>query len=227
MNTNKNVVAWNILWLLFLCAHFNIFWGVEGWLWTTSCSYSSQGSNLKPNRTIQESKDSQCNLANIHAPIQDSLTAALVQRQTEPRAQQLLTDHPHSALMLLSAETSATSLSSSSSFTAGFGTADLHRPTSDPSSPSNENQKNLKIWVVMLQWQRRILFHQHADTDSCVVHLRLLGEIDSIGVFFKLCMCIKYCLLQKICSQQCNFTVVTYCNSSSDNTEKTFSTKFT
>eukprot|EP00066_Takifugu_rubripes_P001071 XP_003962008.1 PREDICTED: potassium voltage-gated channel subfamily H member 7 [Takifugu rubripes] len=95
----------------------------------------TQGSNLKPERSLQESKDSQPGLATIQAPVQDSLTTALVQRQAEPRTQQLLTDHPHSALVLLPAETSATSISSSSPFPADFGTGDLHRPSSDPDFP--------------------------------------------------------------------------------------------
>lgn len=31
-----DVVAWRMSWLLFLCDHFTIFGGAEGWLWTTA-----------------------------------------------------------------------------------------------------------------------------------------------------------------------------------------------
>ncbi|XP_035532615.1 potassium voltage-gated channel subfamily H member 7-like [Morone saxatilis] len=102
----------------------------------------TQGPNLKLERTIQESKDSLSSLANMNAPIEDSLTALLVQRHTEPQQQQQqqqqqITGHQQSALILLPTETSSTSSSSSSPSPSdsNLNTTGLHRPVSDPEFP--------------------------------------------------------------------------------------------
>ncbi|XP_040912372.1 potassium voltage-gated channel subfamily H member 7-like [Toxotes jaculatrix] len=97
----------------------------------------TQGPNHKLESTIQESKDSLSSLANMNAPIDDSLTALLVQRHTEPQQQQQqITGHQQSALMLLPTETSSTSSSSSPSPSdSNLNATGLHRPVSDPEFP--------------------------------------------------------------------------------------------
>ncbi|XP_044073635.1 potassium voltage-gated channel subfamily H member 7-like isoform X1 [Siniperca chuatsi] len=101
----------------------------------------TQAPNLKLERAIQESKDSLSSLANVNAPIEDSLTALLVQRHTEPLQQQIqqqqqqqITGHQQSALILLPTETSSTSSSPAPS-DSNFNTTGLHRPVSDPEFP--------------------------------------------------------------------------------------------
>ncbi|XP_070694473.1 voltage-gated inwardly rectifying potassium channel KCNH7-like [Pempheris klunzingeri] len=97
----------------------------------------SQGPNLKLERPIQQSKDSVLSLAKVNAPIEDSLTALLVQRHTEPQQQQQqIAGHQQPALILLSTETSSTSSSSSQSPSdSNLHTTGLHRPVSDPDFP--------------------------------------------------------------------------------------------
>ncbi|XP_076602469.1 voltage-gated inwardly rectifying potassium channel KCNH7 isoform X1 [Chaetodon auriga] len=100
----------------------------------------TQGPSLKLERTIQESKDSLASLANVNAPVEDSLTALLVQRHAEPQQQQQqqqITGHQQSALILLPTETSSTSSSSSSPSPSdsNLNTTGLHRPVSDPEFP--------------------------------------------------------------------------------------------
>ncbi|XP_054471146.1 potassium voltage-gated channel subfamily H member 7-like [Anoplopoma fimbria] len=88
----------------------------------------TQGPNHSLERTIQESKDSLSSLANVNAPMEGSLTALLVQRQTQP--QQQFTGHQQSALILLPTETSSTSSSSSSPAPcdSNLNTTGLNRP---------------------------------------------------------------------------------------------------
>ncbi|XP_073329823.1 voltage-gated inwardly rectifying potassium channel KCNH7-like [Pagrus major] len=103
----------------------------------------TQGPSLKLEMTVEESKDSLSSLANVNAPIKDSLTALLVQRHTEPQQQQQqqqqqqITGHQQSALLLLPTETSSISSSSSSPSPShsNLNTTGLHRPVSDPEFP--------------------------------------------------------------------------------------------
>ncbi|XP_029386667.1 voltage-gated inwardly rectifying potassium channel KCNH7 [Echeneis naucrates] len=95
----------------------------------------SQGPNHKQESTVQESKDSLSSLANMNAPIEDSLTALLVQRHREPQQQrQQITGHQQSALILLPAEASfiSSSASTPSPSDANLNSTGLHRPVSDP-----------------------------------------------------------------------------------------------
>ncbi|KAF0026472.1 hypothetical protein F2P81_021209 [Scophthalmus maximus] len=100
----------------------------------------NQGSNNKLDSGIQESKDSLSSLANMNAPIEDRLTALLVQRQTEPQQQQQqqkqqIPGHQQSPLILLPTEISSTPSSSSSSPSdSKRNTTGLHRPP-DPDFP--------------------------------------------------------------------------------------------
>ncbi|XP_040004956.1 potassium voltage-gated channel subfamily H member 7-like isoform X2 [Xiphias gladius] len=102
----------------------------------------TQGPNHKLESAIQDSKDPLSSLANVNAPIEDSLTALLVQRHTEPQQQQQqqqqqITGHQKSALIPLPTETSSTSSSSSSPSPSdsNLNTTGLHRPVSDPAFP--------------------------------------------------------------------------------------------
>ncbi|XP_065818463.1 potassium voltage-gated channel subfamily H member 7 [Labrus bergylta] len=103
----------------------------------------AQGPNLSLERAVQESKDSVSSLANVNAPMEDSLTALLVQRHTEPQQlqqqqqQQSVTGHQSSALLLL-----PTDSSSNSSFSSTLSPSDSHlnasglcRPVLDPECP--------------------------------------------------------------------------------------------
>ncbi|XP_074550842.1 voltage-gated inwardly rectifying potassium channel KCNH7 isoform X1 [Halichoeres trimaculatus] len=98
----------------------------------------TQGPNLKLERGIQESKDSVSSLASVNASMEDSLTALLVQRHTEPQQQQQqITGHQQPALLLLPTETSSNSSFSSSPSPSDphLNAAGLHRPVSDPECP--------------------------------------------------------------------------------------------
>ncbi|XP_019945352.2 voltage-gated inwardly rectifying potassium channel KCNH7 [Paralichthys olivaceus] len=98
---------------------------------------ATQGPNHQLESVIQESKDSLSSLANTNAPMEDSLTALLVQRQTEPQQQQQqnqqITGHQQSALILLQTETSSSS--SPSLPDSNLNTAGLHKHVSDPELP--------------------------------------------------------------------------------------------
>lgn len=99
-----------------------------------------QSPNLKLERTVQESKDSLSlsSLAAMSAPVEDSLTALLAQRHTEPPPPlQQHHHHHHPALIPLPAEASSTSSSSPSQFPANYNlnATGLHRPVSDPDFP--------------------------------------------------------------------------------------------
>ncbi|XP_058478860.1 potassium voltage-gated channel subfamily H member 7-like [Solea solea] len=108
---------------------------------TASHSFSNTGTqdpNHKPESTIQESKDSMLGLSNVNAAIEDSLTALLVQRPTDPQQQQQshqITRHQQSALILLPSETSSTSPSSSFPSDSNLNTSGLHRHVSDSEFP--------------------------------------------------------------------------------------------
>ncbi|XP_075895858.1 voltage-gated inwardly rectifying potassium channel KCNH7 isoform X2 [Nelusetta ayraudi] len=101
---------------------------------------ATQSPNLKLERTVQESKDSLSlsSLAAMSAPVEDSLTALLAQRHTEPPPPlQQHHHHHHPALIPLPAEASSTSSSSPSQFPANYNlnATGLHRPVSDPDFP--------------------------------------------------------------------------------------------
>uniref|UniRef100_UPI003AAF5DB7 voltage-gated inwardly rectifying potassium channel KCNH7-like n=1 Tax=Centroberyx gerrardi TaxID=166262 RepID=UPI003AAF5DB7 len=116
---------------------------------TTSHFFShtaTQGPNHKLERTHQESKDSLSSLAHMNAPIEDSLTALLVQRHTQPQPQQQQQQqqskgHQQAELILLPVEASSSSSSSSSTSSSSspsdsnLNTMGLHRPASDPGFP--------------------------------------------------------------------------------------------
>ncbi|CAB1459417.1 unnamed protein product [Pleuronectes platessa] len=111
---------------------------------------ATQGPNHQLENVIQESKDSLSSLATTNAPMEDSLTALLVQTQTEPlqqqqqqqqqhnnrqqQQQQHTTGHQQSALILLQTETSSSS-SSPPLPDSNLNTAGLHRHVSDPELP--------------------------------------------------------------------------------------------
>ncbi|XP_047457799.1 potassium voltage-gated channel subfamily H member 7-like [Mugil cephalus] len=98
----------------------------------------TQGPTHKLEETIQESKDSVSSLAAVNAPVQDSLTAFLVQRHSDPQQRQQPTPgHQQSTLILLPVETSSASSSSSSPAPSdsNLNTTGLHRPVSDPEFP--------------------------------------------------------------------------------------------
>ncbi|XP_067372991.1 potassium voltage-gated channel subfamily H member 7-like isoform X2 [Channa argus] len=93
----------------------------------------TQGPNHKMENTIQESKDSMSSLANANTPIEDSLTASLVQRHLEPQQQQ----QQQSAVNLIPTETSSVCSSSSSPVSPDsiLNTTGHHRPVSDLEFP--------------------------------------------------------------------------------------------
>ncbi|XP_028289441.1 voltage-gated inwardly rectifying potassium channel KCNH7 [Parambassis ranga] len=100
----------------------------------------TQGPNHKLESTIQDSKDSLSTLASVNAPMEDSLTAFLEQRHTEPQQQQQqITGHQQTALILLPNETSSAISSSSTSSSPSVSDSNLntgvHRPVSDPHFP--------------------------------------------------------------------------------------------
>ncbi|XP_008286623.1 voltage-gated inwardly rectifying potassium channel KCNH7 [Stegastes partitus] len=99
---------------------------------------ATQGPNSKAESTVQEPKDSLTSLANVNAPVKDSLTALLVQRHTESQQQQQqqITGQQQSALILLPTETSSPSSSSlASPSDSNLNTTGFHRPVSDPEFP--------------------------------------------------------------------------------------------
>ncbi|XP_068613084.1 potassium voltage-gated channel subfamily H member 7-like, partial [Brachionichthys hirsutus] len=94
----------------------------------------AQGSNLKLENIIQESKDS---LVNVNVSVEDSRTALPVQRHTNSQQQTQVIGHQDSALVLHPTDTSTTSPSTSSQSPAevSLNTDELHRPVSDPELP--------------------------------------------------------------------------------------------
>ncbi|XP_068184495.1 potassium voltage-gated channel subfamily H member 7-like [Antennarius striatus] len=95
----------------------------------------TQGSNLKLENIIQESKDSLSSLGNMNVSLEDSCTALFVQRHTN--SQQQVTGHQDSALVLFPTDTSTASPTSSSQYPAdvSLNTNELQRPASDPEFP--------------------------------------------------------------------------------------------
>ncbi|XP_029980407.1 voltage-gated inwardly rectifying potassium channel KCNH7 [Sphaeramia orbicularis] len=100
----------------------------------------TQGLNHKLETAVQESKDSLSSLANVNAPIEDSLTTLLVQNQTELHQHQPQQQHHHqhtghqqSTLLILPAE--ASSSSSPSPCDSVLNTTELHGPASGSDSP--------------------------------------------------------------------------------------------
>ncbi|XP_056145773.1 potassium voltage-gated channel subfamily H member 7-like [Lampris incognitus] len=106
---------------------------------------AAPGPNHKTERTRHESKESASYSAHTNAPIEDSLTAILAQRHTQPRQkrqrqqqqqqQQQIIRHQHSEVILLPAQISSSSSSSSPPSDSNLGTTGLHRPASDPGFP--------------------------------------------------------------------------------------------